>query len=251
MGTVNRLLQNWKASQERAITGALTLPSPLQRALLDHIDLELTAQRAAIETELAELQQEVTDLAAENERQASTIQSLEEALESLMIGKAAAEGQLSQLSANLDAARDEVARERSSAEAARTELAKSLLQLDSLPRLEIDLAESRAAMETQRPGRISAEQAAAVLGAQRDDLIARIEEAKAQTGRADERADRLATELAKVRADLDQARLDARQAAEAAAELRGKAAGALQQAHPSSGKDTTVRRKGVTKPPVA
>ena len=63
MGTVNKLLQAWKAAQERQISTALSLPPVLQRAILDFMGQELSSAKATLEAELAEQQQEVADLA--------------------------------------------------------------------------------------------------------------------------------------------------------------------------------------------
>ena len=152
------------------------------------MDQELTAARAALEAELADQQQEATDLSTENERQLEIIEARTEQLETLSIEKAAAEGKAGQLSADLDTARDEAGRERQAAELARTELAKAQLRLESMPRLENDLAAVRAELVKERDARIAAEQSAAVLMAQKDDLTARLADAKARADRADELA---------------------------------------------------------------
>ncbi|MFP3733210.1 DNA-binding protein, partial [Bacillus sp. SIMBA_006] len=49
MGTINKLLQHWKAGQERQATASLTLPPALQKAVLDFMDQELAAARATLE----------------------------------------------------------------------------------------------------------------------------------------------------------------------------------------------------------
>src|SRR5258708_29280796 len=69
MGTVTRLLQQWRDAQERQTATTLMLPPALQRAILEFMELELTAARATLEAELANHRQEVADLGAENERQ--------------------------------------------------------------------------------------------------------------------------------------------------------------------------------------
>ncbi|MDN7664069.1 DNA-binding protein [Burkholderia cenocepacia] len=250
MGTINRLLQQWKAGQARQATAALTLPPALQKALIDFMDAELTAARATLEAELAEQQQETADLAAENERQAELIAARDEELEALAIEKAEAEGKAGQLSADLDAARDEAARERHAAELARTELAKAQLRLEAMPRLETDLAAVRGELDAERHARVAAEQSAAVLAAQKDDLTARLSDAGSRRERAEEtlsaqqqRTDKLAGELADTRAslqatearakafereaataaaDAERARAEAKKAGELAAQLRGQ-----------------------------
>jgi hypothetical protein len=46
MGTINRLLQDWKTGQERKIDTALVLPAGLQRAILEFMDAEIGSARA-------------------------------------------------------------------------------------------------------------------------------------------------------------------------------------------------------------
>jgi chromosome segregation ATPase len=250
MGTINKLLQHWKAGQERQATASLSLPPALQKAVLDFMDQELTAARATLEAELAEQQQEAADLATENERQAELIAARDDELEALAIDKAEAEGKAGQLSADLDAAREEAARERQAAEQARTELAKALLRLEAMPRLEGDLATVRVELDTERQARVAAEQSAAVLAAQKEDLSSRLADARARVERAEEsvsvqqaRAEKLAAELADSRvavqtavaraqafereaatatAEAARARTDAKAAGEQAAQLRGQ-----------------------------
>ncbi|SDR62522.1 DNA-binding protein [Paraburkholderia tuberum] len=250
MGTINKLLQQRKAGQARQATAVLTLPPALQKALIDFMDAELTAARATLEAELAEQQQEAADLATENERQAELIAARDEELEALAIEKAEAEGKAGQLSADLDTARDEATRERHAAELARTELAKAQLRLEAMPRLEGDLAAVRGELDTERQARVAAEQSAAVLAAQKDDLTARLIDVGSRRERTEEmlsaqqqRNDKLSTELADTRAslqatearakaferevatataDAERARAAAKTAGEQAAQLRGQ-----------------------------
>uniref|UniRef100_D5X715 Mucin-associated surface protein n=1 Tax=Thiomonas intermedia (strain K12) TaxID=75379 RepID=D5X715_THIK1 len=238
MGTIAKLLQQWKVGQERQAAAELVLPPALQRAVLDFMAAELSATRAPLEAELAEQQQTAADLAAENERQADTITEQGEALDALAAEKAAAEGKAGQLAADLIGAKEEAGHERQAAEAARTELAKATLRLEAMPRLEAELAK-------ERQGRIEAEQQAAVLTAQKADLEGRLVDAKkeaertaAQLQRAQERAEQQAEALADARVTIqtaqaraedlagqvEQARKDAKAAGEEAAILRGQIA---------------------------
>ncbi|OZB54659.1 DNA-binding protein [Thiomonas sp. 13-64-67] len=245
MGTIAKLLQQWKVGQERQAAAELVLPPALQRAVLDFMAAELSATRAPLEAELAEQQQTAADLAAENERQADTITEQGEALDALAAEKAAAEGKAGQLAADLIGAKEEAVHERQAAEAARTELAKATLRLEAMPRLEADLAAIRAELAKERQGRIEAEQQAAVLTAQKADLEGRLVDAKkeaertaAQLQRAQERAEQQAEALADARVTIqtaqaraedlagqvEQARKDAKAAGEEAAILRGQIA---------------------------
>ena len=173
MGTVNKLLQDWRAGQERRIAHALVLPATLQRAILEFMDQELTGAKATLEAELAEQQQEAADLATENERQAGDIEDKAEAVTALQAELANLQGRMAQMDVDLGAARLDGERERKAAEAARTELAKSLLKLEAMPRLEADLASLRLELDKERQGRVVAEQQAAVLGAKLEAAIER------------------------------------------------------------------------------
>ena len=215
MGTVNKLLQRWRATQEREQATAVSLPPALQRAILDFLDTELAAARATLEAQLVEQQQEASDLAAETERQADAIEGQRQMLEHVVTAKASAEGRAQQLAADLDSAKAETVRERQAAESARTDLAKALLRLEAMPRLELDLEAARAELAKERQGRVEAEQRAAVLNAQKADLDARLNALQEQA-----KAD--ATELADERKRLDASRHEVARAREDAATLRGQ-----------------------------
>lgn len=174
MGTINRLLQQWKGSHERRAASALVLPASLQNSILDFMEQALAAERAGLEAELDLQQREAADLAVENERQAETIEKLDEQIVILNGERAAAEGKATQLAKDLEAAHAEANAERQAAEHARTELAKAQLRLEAMPRLEADLETARAETASERTARIEAERAAAVLQAQKDDLQSRL-----------------------------------------------------------------------------
>ena len=173
MGTVNKLLQDWRAGQERRIANTLVLPATLQRAILEFMDQELTGAKATLEAELAEQQQETADLATENERQAFDVEDKAEAVTALQFDLANLQGRVVQMDIDLGAAKLDGERERKAAEEARTELAKSLLRLEAMPRLEADLASLRLELDKERQGRVVAEQQAAVLGAKLEAAIER------------------------------------------------------------------------------
>ena len=260
MGTVNKLLQAWKVGQERQIAHALALPAPLQRAILDFMGQELAGAKATLEAELADQQQEATDLATENERQASDIEDKAETVTTLQAELANLQGRMAHMDVDLDAARLDGERERNAAEAARTELAKSLLRLEAMPRLEADLATLRLELEKERQGRVVAEQQAAVLGAKLEAALER--SAKADSAALDALAqarsngEAVFLEVAKVEAakntianltgkleamqaqierqaqDLDAVRQGGKNVGEEAAELRGKLGVPAAQATP-------------------
>ncbi len=273
MGTINKLLQRWKAGQERQISAALVLPPALQRVLLEFMDNELTNARTTIEAELADQQQEASDLATENERQVIENESQGERIELLRAEVSTHQGRAGQLESDLVVAREEAARERSGAELARTELAKAQLRLEAMPRLEADLVAVRASLETERAARVAAEQTAAVLTAKLEaaerratEADARTTKAEAATAQAVEKVEAVARELviANAAVQAGQVRFEgaareiedakkavatandtAKKSGEEAAELRGKLAIAGTQAEAT--KPATTKATKATK----
>ncbi len=168
MGTVNKMLQDWKAGQERKIDTAIVLPTGLQRAILDFMDAEMGSAKAKI----------MADLADENERQAKKIEELAESVKNREEANMRAAGQLHQVHGDLVDAHRQVKSEQQTAEAARTELAKALLRLEAMPRLEADLVEVRRALEVEHLARVQAEKTAAVFEATNSGLVQMLEEVK-------------------------------------------------------------------------
>lgn len=183
--TVMRLLENWKAGQVRVAEAPVTLPAPLQRALVDYLTQAVAEQKQELGAELAEQKQLNADLGIENERQADDNEAVRAELEAMRSERDAMTGRVVQLDADLRRVSAEAEQERVAAEGVRTELAKAQLRLEALPRLEEDLAAARADLARERAGRAedhdrersaraAAEQAAAV-------AVARLEgEAKAR-----------------------------------------------------------------------
>lgn len=256
MGTINKLLGQWKAEQERHVSAALALPPALQRVLLEFMDAELTRARITLEAEIADQQQEASDLATENERQLVEIETQAQTIELLRSEVSTHQGRAGQLESDLVLAREEAARERSGAELARTEFAKAQLRLEAMPRLEADLVAVRTSLETERTTRVAAEQSAAVFAAKLEAVERRASEADARTAKIEaeaskaitkalEKADALARdlvaantavqaglgkldnatrELEAAKSTVAAATAEARKASEEAAELRGKLA---------------------------
>lgn len=133
LGTISKLLQRRKVGQQRQVAAVADLSPVLQRAILDFVGQEISANNTEHEVEAGEQQQELTDLANENERQQDTIDNQ---------------------ATELDSVKDELERERQVANQARTDLAKAQLKLESLPRLEeaaekarMDLAKAQFKLE--------------------------------------------------------------------------------------------------------
>lgn len=217
------------------------------------MDQELTSAKTALETDLAEQQQEAADLATENERQAADIEDKNETVIKLQAELATLQGRIGQREVDFTTAKNNADREREAAETSRIELAKSLLRLEAIPRMETDLAALRVELDKERSGRISAEQQTAVLTAKLEAASDRTSRAEATAIEATRRArksdEALSLEVSKVESalnsianlngkletmqvqvqqqtqELGTARQEAKKAIEEAAELRGKHAG--------------------------
>jgi colicin import membrane protein len=165
MGTINRLLQDWKSAQERHVAQPLTLPPSLQRVILDFMAQELASAKSLLESSLSEQRQELTDLALENERQGADIEERIETDAAIRTELATLQGRITQTDSELVQARHETTREREDAAIARIDLAKALLRLESMPRLEAEVNSLREDLNAERQARSQAAQHAAVLEA--------------------------------------------------------------------------------------
>lgn len=181
MGTINRLLQEWKATQERHVAQPLSLPPVLQRTILDYLAQELAGAKAQLESALSEQRQEMNDLAQENERQGADIEERINADIALRAELATLQGRIAQTEGELVQARRETTREREDAANARIDLAKALLRLEAMPRLEAELESLRADLKAERHARSEASQQAAVLDAKLEAARERAAQAEAFT----------------------------------------------------------------------
>lgn len=165
MGTINRLLQAWKATQERQQAPPVTLPAVLQRAILDFMAHELSAAKSQLESAMEEQHHEMTDLAIENERQAADIDERINSEVALRADLAKSQGRIAHTEEELAQARRETISERDEASKASVDLAKALLRLEAMPRLEAEIAALREELRRVFLDRAAATQQAAVLEA--------------------------------------------------------------------------------------
>ncbi|CAE6964997.1 DNA-binding protein [Paraburkholderia domus] len=228
MATVLKFLKAWQDAQVRPPETPAALPQSLSRGLLEFVAAEVDRSKQDLQAELDVAQQENADLILEAERQALIVDNLTGALEAVHGEKAALAGRLAQVEADLESVRHEAATERQAAEMARTETARATLRLEAMPRLENDLNIARRQVDTERAGRISAEQVAAVAEAKLAaavDARLQLDQSRAE---AKERERVVRNELANVRAELKDVRADltkehARTAAlQSEAEARGR-----------------------------
>lgn len=187
MGTITKHLQTWKASQQRHAEVPLALPPGVQRAMLEYMGQELAAAKASLEAELASLQQEVGDLAGDNERQAADIEALEGAMAAARLEMAALAAVETRLTDELESARGDCDSERVAAGALRVELAKAQLRLEAMPQLESALADARTKWENEHKVRISCEHSEGVAQARHEAAEARADKADAALIAAEQR----------------------------------------------------------------
>ncbi|MBA5686169.1 DNA-binding protein [Rugamonas apoptosis] len=179
IGTVAHFLQQWRTEKQRMTDPALSLPVDMQRSIIAFTEQHVSGARARFEVDLDEQQQENADLAGENERLCEQVETLRTELEIKAAKQTRVEKRLRQLEADLEQARAENGRDQQRAEQARMNLAREQLRLEWLLRMDMELAELRVTVASERTTRVSAEQNAAVLASQRNDLIERLEEARA------------------------------------------------------------------------
>jgi colicin import membrane protein len=179
MGTIHRLLQEWKATQERHAVLPPTLPTAVQRAILAYTATELASATAQLETAMSEQRQEMGDLAAENERLSADIDERIATELALRADLATLQGRLAQTDGELTRARQEAARTRDDAGKAHVALAKAQLRLEHLARLEAESAALQADLKKEQSARTEATQLAAVLEARLDAARERALQAEA------------------------------------------------------------------------
>lgn len=249
MGTINKLLQTWKTGEEHAVNASLTLPAPLQRAIIEFLTQELASSTATIEAELLDQTQEAADLATENELQAAALDANAETLRGVRSELAILQGRILQVEAESLTTQTQLDNERRAAEALRAELATARHQLEVVPRIEAELVALRNEAASERAGRVAAEQQVAVLfarldaadtragdiGAREKTALARIVELERQLSGATRelananlsvqgcqaRLESASRELESSRKLSADARANERKATEEAAELRG------------------------------
>lgn len=218
-GTIHRLLQDWKAAHERHIVATVSLPPALQKTILDFMEQEVSRAKADLQNELTESQQAASDLATENERQNAEIEALTNSIERFHADVANLRGKTAQLETDLENTRNEVVRERDAAEAARTELAKAILRLEAMPRLESDLADTRALLrekDTQR------EDAARQLAVGQSEIESLKNQLNTEKQHGADLLTRLEADKRRLESQLDEAVSSARAAAAHAAALQAE-----------------------------
>jgi chromosome segregation ATPase len=179
LATIQKHVTAWRSKLDGTQPVTRMLPPEVQRAVFKYVDEEIGRINGELTKQVAQANADMADLAADNEKQTGLICQLQAALEEQVTLTAERAGQMSRLLDELRAAREETARERREAELARQELARIQSRFEAQAPLESQLRQLRTDFESERDGRVRAQQDAAVLKAQKDILEARVAELKA------------------------------------------------------------------------
>lgn len=249
--TILRFLQQWQNGQVRQSQGIDdTIDPSIVRAISSQIAIRVQESTAAAMSRIAGLQADIESLMLENENQSAEIESKKAELVIIQEQYSSLVGRVQQIES--DAARTiaDLVAERQAAEAARVLLAKAELRLEAVPRIENEIKKVRAELLQARSLSAELHEAAAVATArleaetlQRKNFETQLLEALHQREEARKQnvttAESLANERVAVQAGqarleaaareieaankaTSKARAEAKEAIEAAAELRGQ-----------------------------
>jgi len=232
MGTISKLLQQCMGESDETPDSLRQLPPELQQSVFAFVDQQANNARRQIADELIGCKHEIADLAEENERTTATIEDLRGQLARATAHQATVEGRIEQLVGDLAGAREETAAERRAAENARVDMARLQLRVEALAPLEGELHDTRVRCEAQRDACVRAEQAAAVLGAQKLALDSQVQDFKGELASAREANDRLEKKAAELSELLNMERQS-----RAIAERELAVASAIYSERPATGKN--------------
>lgn len=240
MATVLKLLQQWQGGQVRQsdVIDDTIDPSVL-RAISNQIATRVQEATSDTTARLADLQAEADAIIIENERQAIELDSQSAELTSLHGQYAELAGRAQQLESEAARMTVDLVAERRATEVARVELAKAELRLEAVPKIEAEIEKIRAELVVERRATESVRvelakaelrlEAVPKVEAEILKMRAELLQARTQSAELHEVAAVAAAKLEGVMRELvvaneavNQARAEARQFSEAAAELRGK-----------------------------
>jgi chromosome segregation ATPase len=163
LATIQRHLAAWNQGRREMVTTQLILGSEIQRAILLEIERQVAEARSKLEEELGNVKADRDALMEEGEKMNDRLSSLSSQTDELTATLQHQAGTIEQLRLELERARENAAQGRDAAEQVRGNLAKAEIRLESVERLEGDVALLRAKIETERDGRINAEKEAIAL----------------------------------------------------------------------------------------
>lgn len=153
--TVQRHFNSWRESQPVMSAKRIEIPPPLQSAILQALENAVLDARAPQLEQISEQIRNLEDLTSEAERLAEALSDVEQEVLAQREARVELNARLdeertaSALQAHrneeaMKALQDAMTRDRQAADQVRLELAKAELRLEAVPRLELELQESRA-----------------------------------------------------------------------------------------------------------
>lgn len=266
--TIHRHLATWNESRPVSVAPpAPTLPQPLVSAIAVEIERAAAQARAVVESRLVVALTEGKELAAAGEAVEAERDALIEQIAALTSERDTLIGKAAQQAAELAEQAQRIEREQQAAEAARVELAKSQLkteaQAEKVQAQALEIERTHTKLEGEHSARIEAEKNAAVLAAELRAMTDRAIKAEARVEVMEKQAQQATQELSSARHQVQaqqgaldtavreiasaqeavkEARAEAKQAGEEAAELRGAKAATVAPAPEKKVKLTKIAK---------
>lgn len=156
MATIVKLMQVWRARQQRASDQINDTVDPdVERAITAMLARRIAEATSECNARLAELQADLAVVIAESERQTTETEGIRAELEMERAMRQSQAGQIEQLQDDLTQARKTAESETAAREAAQIELAKAELRLEGVPALHDEVRELR--IQAKQSGEEAAE----------------------------------------------------------------------------------------------
>lgn len=156
MATIVKMLQSWKAAQIRTSASIDdAIDTEVSRSISNMVARRLKEAGAELNEKVAELQNDLSSVIGECEKQAALIEAQDSELARLRALVQSQTGQIEQLTRDVAHAREQIAVEIKNRESAQIALAKAELRIESLPALLEELKVARA--EAKQTGEEAAE----------------------------------------------------------------------------------------------
>lgn len=224
LGTIQKHLSAWQGQRRQIVTSAATLPTEIQRVILEEIEREVGAARSELEAELAEVKGDRDTLADDNEAQAEQIEQQTVRLEEAEATIQQQAGRITQLEADIATAWQATERERGISEQARQALAKTELRLEVLPKVEAEAERLRAALEASQERATTAEKLSAVTAEKLAGIESRLADALAREQKTNTKIAEMEKTIRVVSDQADQFRYQFMEADSKAREMEKEAA---------------------------
>lgn len=187
-GTIHRWLSEWKTGQSAGTAPEISVPESVIRAITDFAVSVCSASKSAFEGDLATQSASLEEVSRENEAFAKMIDEMEEEIKNLRSAKSELSGQITWMKEEAAKLDTDLERARLELENVRMELAKSLLRMESIPRMEFEVEKLREDLRLAEKARVDAEREAAVAAARSESLGGQVKEFQDRIGNLEKEA---------------------------------------------------------------